>query len=165
MASWTKYWVALCGAQLYYYPAKSLKATERKHVSRTKHSHRSITILLWAARGHVWAMYRNLGFYLFVCLLGRWGQKQIARNCTETSERLRPLPYELQLLVEVRINVTKWPQNTLCFTRRRHLIAITYSLLERLQNELGAKHLLIHLRVFHLVCAQEKGIHQQTDEK
>lgn len=33
VAAWTKYWVALCGAQLYYYPAKSLKATERKHVS------------------------------------------------------------------------------------------------------------------------------------
>lgn len=35
VAAWTKYWVALCGDQLYYYPAKSLKATERKHVSST----------------------------------------------------------------------------------------------------------------------------------
>uniref|UniRef100_A0A674F1N6 Ral GEF with PH domain and SH3 binding motif 2 n=1 Tax=Salmo trutta TaxID=8032 RepID=A0A674F1N6_SALTR len=31
VASWTKFWVALCGTQLYFYPAKSLKATERKH--------------------------------------------------------------------------------------------------------------------------------------
>uniref|UniRef100_A0A4W5JYJ9 Ral GEF with PH domain and SH3 binding motif 2 n=1 Tax=Hucho hucho TaxID=62062 RepID=A0A4W5JYJ9_9TELE len=31
VASWTKFWVALCGTQLYYYHAKSIKATERKH--------------------------------------------------------------------------------------------------------------------------------------
>ncbi|XP_062311324.1 ras-specific guanine nucleotide-releasing factor RalGPS2-like isoform X1 [Osmerus eperlanus] len=31
VSSWTKYWMALCGSQLYYYNAKSLKASERKH--------------------------------------------------------------------------------------------------------------------------------------
>lgn len=35
VAAWTKYWVALCGNHLYYYTAKSLKATERKHFKST----------------------------------------------------------------------------------------------------------------------------------
>ncbi|KAM8890188.1 ras-specific guanine nucleotide-releasing factor RalGPS2 isoform X2 [Synchiropus splendidus] len=43
VASWTKYWVALCGTQLYYYPAKSLKATERKHFKST--STKSVSVV------------------------------------------------------------------------------------------------------------------------
>uniref|UniRef100_A0A3P9IBT7 Ral GEF with PH domain and SH3 binding motif 2 n=1 Tax=Oryzias latipes TaxID=8090 RepID=A0A3P9IBT7_ORYLA len=43
VAAWTKYWVALCGAQLYYYPAKSLKATERKHFKST--SSKSVSVV------------------------------------------------------------------------------------------------------------------------
>ncbi|XP_033937236.1 ras-specific guanine nucleotide-releasing factor RalGPS2 isoform X2 [Pseudochaenichthys georgianus] len=43
VASWTKYWVALCGTQLYYYTAKSLKATERKHFKST--SSKSVCIV------------------------------------------------------------------------------------------------------------------------
>ncbi|XP_063747646.1 ras-specific guanine nucleotide-releasing factor RalGPS2 isoform X4 [Eleginops maclovinus] len=43
VASWTKYWVALCGTQLYYYTAKSLKATERKHFKST--SNKSVCIV------------------------------------------------------------------------------------------------------------------------
>ncbi|XP_077963935.1 ras-specific guanine nucleotide-releasing factor RalGPS2 isoform X2 [Gasterosteus aculeatus] len=35
VASWTKYWVALCETQLYYYAAKSLKASDRKHFKST----------------------------------------------------------------------------------------------------------------------------------
>uniref|UniRef100_A0A8C4R2Q1 Ras-GEF domain-containing protein n=1 Tax=Eptatretus burgeri TaxID=7764 RepID=A0A8C4R2Q1_EPTBU len=31
--SWARFWVVLCGACLYYYPAKALRASERKHVS------------------------------------------------------------------------------------------------------------------------------------
>ncbi|XP_058891194.1 ras-specific guanine nucleotide-releasing factor RalGPS2-like isoform X2 [Acipenser ruthenus] len=47
VASWTKYWVALCGTQLFYYPAKSLKATERKHFKST--SSKSTSVLGWMA--------------------------------------------------------------------------------------------------------------------
>uniref|UniRef100_A0A3Q3VMF8 Uncharacterized protein n=1 Tax=Mola mola TaxID=94237 RepID=A0A3Q3VMF8_MOLML len=43
VAAWTKYWAALCGAQLYYYPAKSLKATERKHFKST--SSKSVSVV------------------------------------------------------------------------------------------------------------------------
>uniref|UniRef100_A0A673JWL4 Ras-specific guanine nucleotide-releasing factor RalGPS2-like n=1 Tax=Sinocyclocheilus rhinocerous TaxID=307959 RepID=A0A673JWL4_9TELE len=43
VAAWTKYWVALCGTQLYYYPAKSLKATERKHFKST--ASKSVSVL------------------------------------------------------------------------------------------------------------------------
>ncbi|KAL6107472.1 ralgps2 [Pungitius sinensis] len=35
VASWTKYWVALCETRLYYYAAKSLKASDRKHFKST----------------------------------------------------------------------------------------------------------------------------------
>uniref|UniRef100_A0A667YGI6 Ral GEF with PH domain and SH3 binding motif 2 n=1 Tax=Myripristis murdjan TaxID=586833 RepID=A0A667YGI6_9TELE len=35
VASWNKYWVALCGTQLYYYSPKFLKASERKHFKST----------------------------------------------------------------------------------------------------------------------------------
>ncbi|XP_051789212.1 ras-specific guanine nucleotide-releasing factor RalGPS2 isoform X2 [Erpetoichthys calabaricus] len=47
VASWTKYWVALCGTQLFYYAAKSLKATERKHFKST--SSKSMSVLGWMA--------------------------------------------------------------------------------------------------------------------
>lgn len=81
VASWTKYWVALCGTQLYYYPAKSLKATERKHVSRTETlSHR--LRFESAARGY---------FSRF----GRRGQQNRTRRRTESRS-----PYELQLWEE-----------------------------------------------------------------
>ncbi|XP_030626637.1 ras-specific guanine nucleotide-releasing factor RalGPS2 isoform X2 [Chanos chanos] len=43
VASWSKYWVALCGTQLYYYPAKSLKASERKHFKST--SSKSVSVV------------------------------------------------------------------------------------------------------------------------
>ncbi|XP_016144532.1 ras-specific guanine nucleotide-releasing factor RalGPS2 [Sinocyclocheilus grahami] len=43
VAAWTKYWVALCSTQLYYYPAKSLKATERKHFKST--ASKSVSVL------------------------------------------------------------------------------------------------------------------------
>uniref|UniRef100_A0A674N519 Ral GEF with PH domain and SH3 binding motif 2 n=1 Tax=Takifugu rubripes TaxID=31033 RepID=A0A674N519_TAKRU len=46
VAAWTKYWVALCGDQLYYYPAKSLKATERKHFKSTSTKSGSVVGLM-----------------------------------------------------------------------------------------------------------------------
>ncbi|XP_023674547.1 ras-specific guanine nucleotide-releasing factor RalGPS2-like isoform X1 [Paramormyrops kingsleyae] len=45
VASWTKYWVALCGTQLFYYPAKALKATQRKHFKST--SSKSVSVVGW----------------------------------------------------------------------------------------------------------------------
>ncbi|CAG01674.1 unnamed protein product, partial [Tetraodon nigroviridis] len=45
VAAWTKYWVALCGDQLYYYPAKSLKASERI-ACRSHHCHVSVVGLM-----------------------------------------------------------------------------------------------------------------------
>ncbi|XP_051954159.1 ras-specific guanine nucleotide-releasing factor RalGPS2-like isoform X2 [Xyrauchen texanus] len=46
VAAWTKYWVALCGTQLYYYTAKSLKATERKHFKSTANKSVSVVGLM-----------------------------------------------------------------------------------------------------------------------
>ncbi|XP_078498314.1 ras-specific guanine nucleotide-releasing factor RalGPS2 isoform X3 [Lissotriton helveticus] len=45
VASWTKYWAALCGTQLFYYTAKSIKATERKHFKST--SSKSVAVVGW----------------------------------------------------------------------------------------------------------------------
>lgn len=45
VASWTKYWAVLCGTQLIYYAAKSLKATERKHFKST--STKNVSVLGW----------------------------------------------------------------------------------------------------------------------
>ncbi|EGV96024.1 Ras-specific guanine nucleotide-releasing factor RalGPS2 [Cricetulus griseus] len=45
VASWTKYWAALCGTQLFYYAAKSLKATERKHFKST--SNKNVCVVGW----------------------------------------------------------------------------------------------------------------------
>ncbi|XP_041417440.1 ras-specific guanine nucleotide-releasing factor RalGPS1 isoform X1 [Xenopus laevis] len=47
VASWTKYWAVLCGTQLIYYTAKSLKATERKHFKAI--STKNISVLGWMA--------------------------------------------------------------------------------------------------------------------
>ncbi|KAL4634965.1 ras-specific guanine nucleotide-releasing factor RalGPS2-like isoform X1 [Arapaima gigas] len=47
VASWTKYWVALCGTQIHYYPSKSLKATERKHFKSI--SSKSTSVVGWMA--------------------------------------------------------------------------------------------------------------------
>ncbi|XP_078263541.1 ras-specific guanine nucleotide-releasing factor RalGPS2 isoform X1 [Rhinoraja longicauda] len=45
VASWTKYWVALCGPKLYYYSAKSLKPTERKHFKSSLS--KSVSVVGW----------------------------------------------------------------------------------------------------------------------
>ncbi|CAJ0918867.1 unnamed protein product [Ranitomeya imitator] len=47
VASWTKYWAVLCGTQLLYYTAKSLKATERKHFKST--STKNVSVVGWMA--------------------------------------------------------------------------------------------------------------------
>ncbi|XP_072275848.1 ras-specific guanine nucleotide-releasing factor RalGPS2 isoform X1 [Pyxicephalus adspersus] len=45
VASWTKYWAVLCGTQLIYYAAKSIKATERKHFKSS--STKNVLVVGW----------------------------------------------------------------------------------------------------------------------
>ncbi|XP_066217717.1 ras-specific guanine nucleotide-releasing factor RalGPS2 isoform X1 [Saccopteryx leptura] len=45
VAAWTKYWAILCGTQLFYYAAKSLMATERRHFKST--SNKTVSVVGW----------------------------------------------------------------------------------------------------------------------